>query len=168
MSTAAGISLEDYLSTHYEPECELIDGELHRKPMGTADHSRTQHLLEIALHRFETDAEIRVAPEVSIRNGNDVRIPDVTVYRADTRLYRGILYDPPILCIEIVSPSQHPSELFAKCETYHTWGVPYCWVVDPIKQTAWEYHASAPLDRVTSSLHAGIFEVVLDEIFERQ
>ena len=27
----------------------------------------------------------------------------------------------------------------AKCEEYHTWGVPFCWVIDPIKQTGWQY-----------------------------
>ena len=33
--------------------------------------------------------------------------------------------------------------MLAKCEEYHAWGVPFCWVVDPVKRTAWEYHSAA-------------------------
>ena len=28
----------------------------------------------------------------------------------------------------------------AKCEEYHAWGVPYCWVINAEKRTGWEYH----------------------------
>ena len=75
MSTKAGVSLDEYLSTHYEPECEF-----------------------------------------SLRQGSDVRLPDLSVYRRGARLYRGVLDEPPILCIEIGSPSQNPRELFEKCD----------------------------------------------------
>ena len=35
MAATTRISLEEYFRTHYEPECEFIDGELRPKPMPT-------------------------------------------------------------------------------------------------------------------------------------
>jgi hypothetical protein len=46
-------------------------------------------------------------------------------------------------------------------------GVPYCWVIDPEKQTAWEYHKDGEpvhIDR-GGVLHAGELVVHLDELF---
>jgi Uma2 family endonuclease len=31
------------------------------------------------------------------------------------------------------------SEVFAKCEDYHAWGVQMVWIVDPESERAWEY-----------------------------
>ncbi len=168
MSTAAGVSLDDYLSTHYEPECELIGGQLISKPMGTEDHSSIQTRLVVALFRFEAAGKLKVGTEISFRQGNEVRIPDVALYRRGARLYRRILDEPPLLCAEIVSPSQNPSELFAKCANYHAWGVPFCWVLDPIHQAAWEFHAGAQVEPVMARLHAGEIEVSLDELFDQE
>jgi hypothetical protein len=38
MATATPVSLGEYLRSNYEPERELISGELIAKPMGTLDH----------------------------------------------------------------------------------------------------------------------------------
>ena len=38
-------------------------------------------------------------------------------------------------------------------------------VIDPIKRTAWEYHAGDEPVRVTGALHAGEREIGLDELF---
>ena len=72
-----------------------------------------------------------------------------------------------MLCVEILSPSQRPSELFAKCEAYHAWGVPYCWVIDPVKKLAWEYHSDSPVQLIpaTGSLQAGEIAVGCNELF---
>jgi Uma2 family endonuclease len=47
--------------------------------------------------------------------------------------------EPAILCIEILSPEQRLGEMLAKCEQYHAWGVPYCWMIDPGKGSAFRY-----------------------------
>jgi Uma2 family endonuclease len=78
-----------------------------------------------------------------------------------------ILFQPPILCVEILSPSQRPSFLFGKCEAYHAWGVPYCWVIDPVKKLAWEYHQDSPVQLIpaSGSLAAGEIAVACNELF---
>jgi len=105
--------------------------------------------------------------ELSIRHGDDVRIPDLVFVPTTARFDRDILIDPPLLCVEILSPSRRLSVLFAKCETYHAWGVPYCWVLDPIGKLAWEYHQGAPVRLLSEedSLGAGEIKMPISELF---
>ena len=75
--------------------------------------------------------------------------------------------DPPLLCIEILSPSQRQSELFAKCEAYHSWGGPFCWVIDPTTKVAWEYHKDSPVRTAAADrdLRAGENSVPVNDLF---
>jgi Uma2 family endonuclease len=45
--------------------------------------------------------------------------------------------EPVLLCVEVGSPPDRVGKLFGKCEEYHKWGVPYCWVIDPERRKAW-------------------------------
>jgi Uma2 family endonuclease len=167
MATAARVSLEEYLRTNYEPACELLDGELIQKPMGTLEHMDLERRLERLLERYEQRGLGRAVHELSFRKGEDVRIPDLAFVPPGAHFESGILTDAPMLCVEVLSPSQRQSELFAKCEAYHAWGVPYCWVIDPIEQLAWEYHAHSPVRLFArdGSLQAGEITVSLVELF---
>jgi len=167
MATALRVSVEEYLSSHYEPECELINGELFPKPMGTLEHMDMEDAIRQILKRFQQQGLGRVAHELSVRKGDEIRIPDVVFASPEARFEKGILIDAPLLCVEILSPSQHPSFLFAKCEAYHEWGVPYCWVIDPVKKLAWEYHRDSPVQLIpaSGSLGAGEIAVACNELF---
>lgn len=160
----APMTLDAYLDTSFEPEHELLGGEARPKPMGTFTHSKMASKIARILERhFGFD---RVAPELSVRGGEDVLIPDVCVLRnEDPRLYRDILHEAPLLCIEIVSPSQRPAELLAKCQIYHDWGVEYCWVIDPVAKRAWNCHASDAVAREAISALDGPATVPLQELF---
>ena len=111
MSTAARVSIEEYLRTDYEPECELIDGALLSKPMGTLEHMDMERRLTRLLERFERMGLGRAVHELSTRHGSDVRIPDLGFVPPGARFEKGILIDAPLLCVEVLSPSQRPSEL---------------------------------------------------------
>jgi Uma2 family endonuclease len=168
MATAARVSLDDYLRSHYEPECELVNGELIAKPMGTLERMNMERRLERLLERFEERGQGRVVHELSMRRGEDVRIPDLVFVSPEARFEEGILVDAAWLCVEILSPSQRQSELFAKCETYHSWGVPYCWVIDPVKKIAWDYHSGCPVRLLpdNGALQAGDITITLLELFQ--
>jgi hypothetical protein len=99
MRTAGAIlSLDGYLDRHFEPETELIAGELRPKPFGTDHHSDLCVWLCTLLVRLAGRGRTRV--KLSIRVGEDVLIPDVCVLQAkEKRLYRDILAEPPLLCI---------------------------------------------------------------------
>ena len=45
MTIAALVSLEDYLRTSYDPDCEYVDGRLLERNMGEPDHAGLQGLL---------------------------------------------------------------------------------------------------------------------------
>lgn len=74
---------------------------------------------------------------VQIRTGKYL-VPDVVVQHRD-RIQKPYPSVPVHLCVEILSPDDRISEVFAKCEDYLEWGVETTWVVDPEAQRAWEY-----------------------------
>jgi Uma2 family endonuclease len=166
MNAAALLTLDEYLDRHFEPECELIAGELRQKPLPTDHHSDICGQLFLLLVAQAGRARTRL--ELSIRIGNDVLIPDVCALRErEKELYRDILAEPPLLCVEVVSPSQRPAEMLAKCERYHEFGVPYCWVIDPVNNRAWEYHAGTAPAEQTSTITAGDLTISLSELFSQ-
>ena len=75
--------------------------------------------------------------------------------------------EPVLLCVEILSPEDRVGAMLAKCEQYHAWGVPFCWVIDPEKQTGWQYHAGNEPERVApgGTLLAGDLSVPLPDLF---
>jgi Uma2 family endonuclease len=137
--------------------------------MGTLEHMEMERWLERLLERYEQRGLGRTVRELSIRHGDDVRVPDLVFVPPDARFESGIMMGPPFLCVEILFPSRRPSELFAKCETYHAWGVPYCWVVDPIGKLALEYHrgAAVRLLSASDSLGAGEIQIGIGELFRQ-
>ena len=54
-----------------------------------------------------------------------------------------------------------------KCKRYHAWGVPYCWIIDPEKQAAWQHRVGSDPEKVNraGSLRAGELGVSMDELF---
>lgn len=166
MSIATQVSIEEYLRTEYEPPCELVSGELIPKPMGTLAHMNMERRFERVLAPFEQRGIGHAIHELFCRIGCDIRIPDVVFYAPGARFEHGVLIDPPLLAVEVLSPSQRQSELFAKCEEYHSWGVLYCWVIDPEKKIAWEYHRSQSVQSKQEALEAGEIKVSLAELFQ--
>ena len=42
MANGTMVSLEEYLTTAYEPDCDFVDGDLEERNLGEWDHSRLQ------------------------------------------------------------------------------------------------------------------------------
>src|SRR5882757_4249888 len=116
MAASTRISLEQYFRTHVEGECELVNGELRRKPVGTLDHSRVQARLRDALRRYEQAGKGEAIAEMSLRMDETVLIPDFVFSQAgqEPDEYR-VFNTPPQLCVEIISPSQSFGGLYTKC-----------------------------------------------------
>ena len=159
------VSVEEYLRTNYEPNCEYIDGVLRRKPMPTRKHglleARLAQLINVGFTEFEAGCEVTV----QIRAGKYL-VPDLIIQRRD-HIQDPYPIDPVHVCIEILSPDDRISEVFAKCEDYHSWGVETTWIVDPESRRAWEYRkgqlpSEAPGD---GSLRAEGIAIPLAEVF---
>ncbi len=160
------LTLEEYLETSYEPECEYVDGELIPKAMGTNDHGRLQMRLGYLLYRYEQAGMCQVVSEQSLRiRQRAVFIPDVCLLSADNSEH-GVVSTPALLCIEILSPSDRFSYTVKKCEEYLRSGVPACWIFDPEEKKAWFYDATG-LHQVPSDgvLRSGSFELALSELW---
>jgi len=139
-SGLALVSEQEYLRTTYKPACDYIDGVLRQKPMGTRKHGRLQthlgRLIDEGFPEFEAASEVTV----KIRTGR-YYVPDLIVQRRD-HIQDPYPTEPVHLCVEILSPEDRISEIFAKCEDYHEWGVEMTWVIDPETRRAWEYRKS--------------------------
>ena len=165
MSVATPISLEIYLQNRTEPECEYIAGELFPKAMGSKPHSRLQKKLILLLDRFEREGLGQVCPEQSMQLRSDkVLIPDVCVLQPDDDATNLVLR-PPVLCIEILSPSDRFAFTVQKCRDYLDWGVPACWIFDPTASRAWVSDSRGLHEVTTGLLEAGPITLAMSEVF---
>ncbi|MBV8846537.1 MAG: Uma2 family endonuclease [Bryobacterales bacterium] len=157
------VSVEDYLARTEKPNAEYEDGVIYPKPMRTFSHSE----LEYTTTHLLREQGVIALPELTMRVSTSPMkflVPDVAVVR---RIEGDYLTEPAILCVEILSPEQRLGEMLAKCELYHAWGVPYCWVIDPGKRSAWEYHKNGEPVKLApnGTLRAGELSVPLSSLF---
>ena len=159
MSTTALIPVDEYLRSSEKPNCEYRDGVLYPKSMATTIHGLLEFMLLVMLRRLGLQA----VPEVTVKlSPTKFLVPDVIAAQVLQHPYPT---EPVLLCCEILSPEDRLGTTLAKCEEYHAWGVPFCWVIDPIKRTAWEYHSGGEPVRVTGALRAGELSAGLEELF---
>ena len=159
MSTTALIPVEEYLRYSGKPNCEYRDGVLYPKAMPTKFHSIIQRVLLTLLEK----QGVQAFPELTVRiSPTKYSVPNVDVAGDFPGPYPT---EPVLLCCEILSPADRLGAMLSKCEEYHAWGVPFCWVIDPVKRTAWEYHSASEPVRATAALRAGELSVELEELF---
>jgi Uma2 family endonuclease len=124
------VSVKEYLSTAYRPDCDYVEGIIEERNFGEFDHARLQYLIAMALGEWERKLDCFVLPEQRVQVKADrFRIPDLCVIRKEDR--EQILTKPPLLCVEILSPEDTHTRLVVRLEDYLTMGVPECWVIDP-------------------------------------
>jgi Uma2 family endonuclease len=168
------VSVEEYIARFVDggekPMCEYEDGVLIPKSMPTKQHSQVQANLT-TLIRNGYGETLNPLPELTTRMREaQFYVPDLSIEDLAKPIqgrYPG-KNDPVLLCVEIMSPPDRVGKLFGKCEEYHKWGVPYCWVIDPERKIAWEYF---PNDleprRVADNLTAGSIRLPLSDVFFR-
>jgi len=159
MSATAPVPVDEYLRLTEKPYREYRDGAVSAKAMPTKFHAIIQYALLMLLRA----QGVQALPELTVRiSPTRYLVPDVCVSGDFPGPYPT---DPVLLCCEILSPEDRLGAVLAKCEEYHTWGVPFCWVIDPDKRIAWEYHSGAEPVRVAETLRAGSLSVTVEELF---
>lgn len=135
--TDALIPVAEYLAHETKPASEYEDGVVRQKPMPTRKHGLIQRrigqLIDAAAPSLESASEVTV----QVRPGKFM-VPDLIVQRRDA-IQDPYPTDAVHLCVEVLSPADRTSEVFAKCEEYHTWGVIFTWIVDPENRRAWQF-----------------------------
>jgi len=137
MRTHELVSVREYLSTCYRPDCDYLEGEVMERNVGEWDHGRVQALLVGFFLSRERRAGIRVVTEQRVQvRPTRFRIPDVCVV-AGPEPGEQILTHPPFICIEILSRDDRLSEMQERVQDYLEFGVPYVWILDPKLRQAW-------------------------------
>src|SRR5579864_9060605 len=139
MKAATLVPVEEYLRTAYRPDCDYVDGEVIERNLGEHEHSDLQtefaHYFRGRRKQWKMHAVVEQRVQVAPTR---FRIPDVCIVPSGiphSRIYR----DPPIICIEILSPDDRQSRVQQRVDDYLKFGVRYVWVVDPETQRAWSY-----------------------------
>ena len=101
------------------------------KPMPSFNHAIIQMNLgaEFMKHR-----EFRVASELTLDLDGEAMTPDLSLYRREPLDVRHDIIrrtDPPLLTVEILSPTQGTYPVMEKVERYLKAGVKTCWVINP-------------------------------------
>jgi Uma2 family endonuclease len=139
MDATTLVSVEQYLSSVYEPDCDYVDGEIEDRNVGEKDHSKLQFRVQMLLSRIPG---IAIFPEVRIRVApTRYRVPDVSVYLTEPP--EQVFTTPPFLVVEILSPEDRWSRLTRKLEDYFAMGCPNIWILDPVRSKAYRYEGEA-------------------------
>jgi Uma2 family endonuclease len=161
------ITVREYLTTSYRPDCDYVDGQIEERNVGEFDHALLQTLLaQIFMNNREvwgvlalTDVRVQV-------KATRFRVPDVTVLRAGTPRER-ILTHPPLLVIEILSPDDRLSRFTERTDEFLDFGIENIWIIDPARRLAYRVTKAglelAPSAEIT--VPETPIRVVLSELF---
>jgi Uma2 family endonuclease len=167
MSSATIVSIEQYLSTSYRPDCDYVDGEVRERNVGEYEHSSLQTRLAIWFGNHEREWNIRVLVEQRIRVApRRYRIPDVCVIHRDQPI-EPVFTRPPLICIEILSKDDRLRDMQERVTDYLNLGVPNVWILDPVSHRVYicgQGEFREPVGGVLEAQGTAI-RIPLDEIF---
>ena len=165
MPVTEQITVEEYLSTDYSPDCDFVDGVLEDRHVGEKDHSKLQIVLGAWFYARRKELGIEAFSEQRVQiSPSRYRLPDICVTLGEPE--GQIFNTPPFLCIEILSRGDTLSQMWEKVGEYFAMGVPVCWIIDP--RTGQAFHATpGNWTEVTDGiLRAEGFEMPLADVLE--
>lgn len=131
MATSAIVPVSEYLRTSYSPDCDYVDGEVQERNLGERDHADLQSRFVFLLCQPEYAAHVTARSELRVQvNPNRFRVPDVCVLRKNAPREQ-IVEQPPLLCIEVLSPEDTMLRTRERVRDFLNMGVPEVWIVDP-------------------------------------
>jgi len=136
MKTPVLVSEEEYLDSNYDPDCELVDGQLVERNVGKRQHSILQRELILFFGALRSGLKLACFPEQRVRVAQRrYRIPDVCVY-LEPSPREDVFTAPPFIAIEILSDEDRMSRIRLKIDDYLQFGVQYVWIIDPDRRKA--------------------------------
>ncbi|MDJ1178936.1 Uma2 family endonuclease [Roseofilum sp. BLCC_M91] len=149
--TTQKLSFEEYLTYDdgTDTRYELVNGELIPMSLGTGKHGAIIRFLLLQFDRTLATSEqplIALPGLVGVRSPrggrwDTCRIPDITVLSqeqweemAEREAVINLNEAPPLLVVEVVSPSTKMDDYRSKQSEYSVLNIPEYWMVDPIEQ----------------------------------
>jgi Uma2 family endonuclease len=114
------------------------------KPLPSLNHGQIQFLISGAFHPYRE--EYTIASELTLEFDDRQVTPDVCVYpKMEVDYQRDVarMTEPPLLAVEIVSPTQSTQDVVDKINDMLDAGVQSCWLVQPAMETVTIYTADA-------------------------
>ena len=132
------LDYSDILSTPNDGKrYELVQGELFVNPAPSMIHQRISRRLlrqlEDYFHR-RSMGEVFYAPLDVILTPHDVFEPDLFVVADQSHVSKRGIEKPPLLVVEILSPSTRKVDLGVKYRRYAELEILHYWIVDPDRQ----------------------------------
>ena len=160
------ISVEEYLASSYEPDCDYVDGRVEERNWGETAHARLQARVGFLLDkRGCSETEVLIAVRIRV-SASRIRVADVCVAANDSD--EPIVTKPPLLCVEVLSSEDRMSRIEARIQDYLEMGVSYVWVLDPQTKQAYVATAAEGLREVKTGVLTTAnpaFEIPLAEVF---
>ncbi len=162
------VSEQEYLGTHYEPDCEFQDGVLIERHVGTEKHSWLQAALAAYFFRRRKAWNLNVYTEQRTRvRAGKYKLPDVCVVLG-ARPSTPVFEEPPLLAIEILSPEDKPLRVDRTIAEWLEFGVGYVWVIDPetLESVLHTPRGRVPVVDATLRIPGSAIEVPLQQLDE--
>lgn len=134
---------------------ELISGELFVTASPGTLHQRVSGRLYLQLVRYcaeHASGEVFYAPTDVILTDHDVFVPDLFVVANPADVSERGIEGPPLLVVEILSPSSVKHDRVVKARRYAQLGVRHYWIVDPAGR-------SVSCDRLAGDRYERVVEV---------
>lgn len=116
---------------------ELLDGDLAVTPSPSPAHQRIVRDLQLALIDYFHGrglGEVFLAPLDVILTACDVVEPDILVVSDPDQVSKRGIEGPPLLVVEVLSPSTRERDRTIKAQRYAALGVRHYWLVDPTEK----------------------------------
>jgi len=137
----ATMTVDQYLSTMFHPDCDFVDGRIEERNVGEYDHSNVQKMILRVFLNHEADWDVEVLPECRMQiTPSRFRVPDVMVLRQGQKVDRFVR-EAPLICIQVMSPEDTWKRLRSVLGDYLAMGVQNIWAFDPETQTAHRFDA---------------------------
>jgi len=113
---------------------EILQGKLYVTACPAPQHQRvSKRLLGALVEYFEGRSlgEVFYAPMAVILTNHDIAEPDLLVVHDPKLISNRGVEGPPLLVVEILSPSSRSHDRGVKAERYAELGIRHYWIVDP-------------------------------------
>lgn len=113
---------------------QIIDGEVFVTPAPNPFHQRASKRLQRQLEAFFEDTgrgEVFDAPIDLILSPHDILQPDLVVVTDPSIVSGRGIEAPPLIVVEVLSPSSVKHDRQVKARRYAVLGVAHYWIVDP-------------------------------------
>jgi len=164
-TTTQPITIEEYLHTHYEPDCDYVDGEVQERNVGELDLGEVQGALVEWFRKHGREWNIRAIPELRIRGApSRVRIADVALLSRGQTVEQVPVH-PPLAIIEVLSPEDRVSRYEQRIDDYRNMGVSNIWIIDPQTRRGFNCSTGSWIETQAFAVEGSPIHVALSVIF---